>query len=341
MTQSIYSSKLYKSSKRRDRIQAALLAAGNQGLVQQLAEDLDDEYQKPEIIDPESTEVKTEEEPVEEPEAESELEVDGEDNEVLSLKDAKKLVSDHPSHSPKSDTEDPMVLKDDDVPPEVVPEDKPEPKKEPESVDSATRVVTTVPDIDLEAVKGSLNARAETAGVSRVADKSNEVWIYYKDDVNLNNVMVDVIELLSNSGYITLEFNRLARTDNAIVFEKIKEATDIQAVNAGSKIAPVENTQPVSNTNQENQENKETDIDEAIDKIRKTEGDMDEVKQAVKTSNGIHVTFSKHKDVDLSSDDIASGNYLTIVEKIVNGGKSVRVSGENRPFEEVLNNELK
>ena len=67
-------------------------------------------------------------------------------------------------------------------------------------------------------VKGTLNARQDTAGVNRVQIKNDELWIYYNDDINLNNVMANVIGLLSISGYKYFEFNRLARTDNAIVF---------------------------------------------------------------------------------------------------------------------------
>lgn len=67
-------------------------------------------------------------------------------------------------------------------------------------------------------LKGTLNARAATAGVSRVSTKNNEIWIHYNDDINLNNVMTAVIDTLNSANYHYLIFNRLARTDNAIVF---------------------------------------------------------------------------------------------------------------------------
>ena len=70
-------------------------------------------------------------------------------------------------------------------------------------------------------LKGTLNARGNTAGVNRVSVKNagtGEVWIYYNDDINLNTVMSPVIELLNAANYQYLIFNRLARTDNAIVF---------------------------------------------------------------------------------------------------------------------------
>ena len=68
-------------------------------------------------------------------------------------------------------------------------------------------------------LKGTLNARSETSGVSRIAIKSEELWIYYNDDVNLNSMMPNVIDVLNAANYYYLVFNRLARTDNAIVFD--------------------------------------------------------------------------------------------------------------------------
>lgn len=67
-------------------------------------------------------------------------------------------------------------------------------------------------------VKGLLNAKGDTAGVARVNVKNDELWVYYSDDINLNNVMTPAIDLLNASCYNNLVFNRLARTENAIVF---------------------------------------------------------------------------------------------------------------------------
>jgi hypothetical protein len=67
-------------------------------------------------------------------------------------------------------------------------------------------------------LKGTLNARSSTTGVNRVCVKNNEIWIHYNDDINLNNVMTAVIDTLNSANYHYLIFNRLARTDNAIVF---------------------------------------------------------------------------------------------------------------------------
>lgn len=75
--------------------------------------------------------------------------------------------------------------------------------------------------VDVEAIRGTLNVREDTCGVSRIfiKEKENELWIYYQDKINLNSVMEPVISVLNSTGFTNLEFNRLARTDNAIVFE--------------------------------------------------------------------------------------------------------------------------
>lgn len=76
--------------------------------------------------------------------------------------------------------------------------------------------------VQTDIIMGTLNSVDDTAGVSRIQIKDNELWIYYLDSINLNTVMSDVIARLYNSGYYYLEFNRLARTDNAIVFEIVQ-----------------------------------------------------------------------------------------------------------------------
>lgn len=75
--------------------------------------------------------------------------------------------------------------------------------------------------LDLAEIKDKLNENECTQGVTRVqfiASDMNEVWIYYKDDVNVNMVLSNVIDIISNM-YSELEFNRVARSYNAIVFE--------------------------------------------------------------------------------------------------------------------------
>lgn len=90
-----------------------------------------------------------------------------------------------------------------------------------------TTDVTDHLDLEVESIKGTLDAKDNTSGVSRVGVKDDkEVWVYYNDNVNLNDVMVPVIEQMNASGYTYLEFNRLARSDNAVVFVVLRQDTD-------------------------------------------------------------------------------------------------------------------
>lgn len=245
---SIYASKLFIASKRKEQIKAALLAEANSGLVQQLAEDLDEQYQTPENLG------QGNEKPAEDaPQA-------GEDNEfndfivddnvdpekdLVTMDDlgkssggAHKSASSGPAPKPSGD--EPKGEKPESDTSELMPEspanEKPAPALEPEAstqVENKTEVkASTLPDLNM--LKGTLNNRKETAGVIRIAEKENEVWIYYNDDINLNDVMVDVIECITCLDTQPLEFNRLARSDNAVVFviESKSTSEDLDSVNS-------------------------------------------------------------------------------------------------------------
>lgn len=71
-------------------------------------------------------------------------------------------------------------------------------------------------------IKKLLNDQEDTSGVVRVDIDDTETWIYYNDKVNLNDIFDNVIALLKDYKYDMLKFSRLARTDNAVVFD-IKE----------------------------------------------------------------------------------------------------------------------
>lgn len=232
----IFASKLYKASTRKDRIHAAMIAPGNLNLVQQLADSLDEEYQTPENLG-----VDTEAEEQEQKTAESnDLFVDEDidpEKDLVTVDDlASKMTGggghhSAPSHSsPSEPSEEGDSDKPDTDTSDLMP-DSPmteEPKKTEEPAEASTKItsstevqVNPVPAeaINLNVLKSTLNNRADLAGVSRVAQKDNEIWIYYNDEVNLNSIMTDVIEFLMNMNeYKTFVFNRLARSDNAIVF---------------------------------------------------------------------------------------------------------------------------
>ena len=131
---------------------------------------------------------------------------------------------------------------------EVEPENKPELESKPESQfksepTNASRVIkkrdqvksatvlynndvkgTQIPELNTEVLKGDLNISDSTAGVTRIQIKENELWIYYNDTVNLNDIMEAVIDKLIACTYSYLEFNRLARKNNAIVFDILDHA---------------------------------------------------------------------------------------------------------------------
>ena len=92
-----------------------------------------------------------------------------------------------------------------------------------EDVESSEAITAVVEDeLDINQLKSILNEGSSlTYGVSRISERKNEVWIYYNDDVNLNPMLSDIIYTVESSKFKNLEFNRIARSDNAVVFEKV------------------------------------------------------------------------------------------------------------------------
>lgn len=234
---SIYASKLFIASKRKEQIKAALLAEANSGLVQQLAEDLDEQYQTPENLG------KEEEKPAENANAKAEgnefndfivdEDVDPK-KDLVTMDDLGKSSGGlHKSTPPlKPSEEGPSEEKPKSDTSELMPESPANEKSAPEpeastQVENKTEVkAATISDLNV--LKGTLNSRQETSGVIRVAEKDNEIWIYYNDDINLNDVMVDVIEAITSLDVQPLEFNRLARSDNAVVFVIAVKSTGVE-----------------------------------------------------------------------------------------------------------------
>lgn len=233
---SIYASKLYRASKRKDRIDAAIIAPTNLSLVQQLADSLDEEYQTPENLGVPSSKPENEEPENEETSSLDDFVVDEEVNpetDLMTLDDlneGNKSSKGHskpsaPVHNDKPEKEESKEDTSELIPDSPATEQKPKETEKPSEPEASTNLegqqnikATTL--ADLSVLKNTLNSRQDTSGVTRIAEKEKEIWIYYNDDVNLNNIMTDVIEYLLDSGYEMFEFNRLARSDNAIVFVK-------------------------------------------------------------------------------------------------------------------------
>lgn len=204
----IYSCKLYRSSKHKDRIKAALNDPINAELVTQLTSYLDD----PKAVKTELDRIK--EKKVAKPAVK---------RDVSAPSPGSRFSSGSPS-SPDSTLSDLL--------------DEPETEETEELDESVLESSTKIQsshdacgEIGTDSLLGSLNMDADTQGVVRVivrpdSECNTEVWIHYNDKVNLNNIMEKVISKVHDLGY-PLEFNRLARSDNAVVFQKITELSSV------------------------------------------------------------------------------------------------------------------
>jgi hypothetical protein len=230
--QRIYSSKLYVTSTRKDKIHAAIQDPVNAELVQQISEYLDDDAQI--VLKRAVAQEKA-----------AEAAADTDEGEVIAPSDTSSAPGGGGSHhssfsgSPVSDFgED--ELADIDVPDDMgeeapVPETPVEEttKANGKSITATSLIWTTVEDVasECDTIQGTLNAREDTNGVIRMQVKDAELWIYYKDDANLNDKMIEVIEVLNSTGYTYLAFSRLARSNNAIVFDiNLNTSEDIKSV---------------------------------------------------------------------------------------------------------------
>lgn len=232
MLEAIYSSKLYRSSKRKGKIFAAINDPINSELVGQLAKALGEEYKKPEYLikdyqDKESEKNKS---------FEKDKSIDSDD--IDDDQSDENTTSSHSSNGSPDLDSNVEENNDSDNFDDFSSKDTASPDTEGSSIDSGPGPVQESISLfghpivgsqmrekfkDMQQVsdeiKGLLNFNDSTQGVNRILVKENELWIYYNDDINLNNVMGIVIEILNASGYTYLEFNRLARSDNAVVFQ--------------------------------------------------------------------------------------------------------------------------
>lgn len=229
----IFASKLYKTSTRKGKIASALQNPINTELVKQLKsyldepEDVTDALEEEDIQTEKDTErfqddsgIKVEEKPVAKSQTKSES-VPSELTKFHSLSegDSEGVVDENSEEDSSNEDESDKDKSNEDKSDSEV--------KESKRVQGAT-VLYTPPvqasccdqvRIDAEILKGTLNGREDTAGVSRINVKDEELWIYYQDKVNLNSVMEPVISLMNAADFAHLEFNRLARSSNAIVFD--------------------------------------------------------------------------------------------------------------------------
>ncbi|MBQ3184556.1 MAG: hypothetical protein IJB54_01090 [Firmicutes bacterium] len=237
----IYACKLYRAHANKDKIKAAMESPLNVELVQQLSEYLNEE-DLAKLAPPEGSEA-----------------FEGQEPKKTKLRESEGSPSSGGGFSSNSDDEffnddeeitddeelvDDGIIVDDDS--QVVDDDDIEVEESTnvsgDSVNSATTLynndtgnrVLSMPSV-AEVLKGTLNSRQDTSGVIRSTVKENELWLHYNDSMNLNTVMVPVIEFMNSAGYSYLNFNRLARSENAIVFEICAADTDVRVGESGDK----------------------------------------------------------------------------------------------------------
>lgn len=222
---SIFASKLYASSKHKNKIHSSIADPTNQALVQQLSNYLGEDV-KQQLAHEQS---KNQEDPRvrnsidNDPEGPASDQRSAEPAKFTPAPSLSGKISDSLEHQDDLDERLNNDVPDDSQGnPDPSSDSDPEPKssdvEESVTINSTTLVQDVKTVFDGNVLKGTLNANADTAGVSRVVVKDNEVWIYYNDNTNLNNVMSPVIDKVYALGYDYMDFNRLARSDNAMVF---------------------------------------------------------------------------------------------------------------------------
>ena len=100
-------------------------------------------------------------------------------------------------------------------------------------VDVTSSVSVDYVVLDAEVIKSTLNGREDTCGVVSIALKDSgvsELWIYYDDETNLNDTIYAVVSVFNSCGYNMLKFNRLARSNNAIVFDILEIKQPIKSI---------------------------------------------------------------------------------------------------------------
>lgn len=182
----IYGCKLFRSSDRKDHIRANIADPINTELVTQLSsmiDTVDDDTDEP-IDDPLLDDADS---TVEEPDM-----VDDGDNNPADSSD---------EYEGNSSTSE---------------EDFPE-AAEPQS-DNIDAEDPTVDDTDR--LEATLNSNSNTQGVIRCAEKDDEIWVYYNDDINISKILPDIMDELDASNITDMSFSRIARSNNAIVFDR-------------------------------------------------------------------------------------------------------------------------
>lgn len=222
---SLMGSKMFKSSSRKDKILAAFEA--NMELVQQLDEYIGDEYI--ELLKPKKRKASAPKDAQTDTDQRESSNGDSEDREPMrgggmrSGGSRRALTEDLRNAESELGEESGM--------PEQPESESEETIENSKKIKSSTIIKHPAYEDAVIEIKGMLNADAKTAGVYRVQKKDDELWIYFKDSINLNNVMADVMDKLVAGSYAWLIFNRLARSDNAMVFDVLVDDSLVDITN--------------------------------------------------------------------------------------------------------------
>lgn len=214
MIDRIYSCKMYKNSKNKDQIVATLQDPTNAELLVQLQSYLDPQYRKKKKPDKQGDsdpdiEFKVNDDDVDETDPVNK----GPEPTRHPFPPAASFSSNHPDDTTSTDPEPQPTAGEENT------DDPVNQDNQNDDVTSSISASTVIETLQPDSIKGLLNSSEDTSGVNRILVKGEELWIYYEDKKNLNNIMGPAIELLNSANYACLEFNRLARTDNAIVFQ--------------------------------------------------------------------------------------------------------------------------
>lgn len=207
----VLSSSLFAVSTKKAKIMAALMNPLNAELIQQSVSDL-----------PDDTVTKLKESDNQEPNKDGASPTsEGAKSITSDPKPIKFKVADRALEKDTAALENDDSSKDSDNPIETNP------------VDVTSSVSVDYVVLDAEVIKSTLNSRDDTCGVVSIAIKdsgASELWIYYDDETNLNDTIYAVVSVFNSCGYNMLKFNRLARSNNAIVFDILEIKQPIKSI---------------------------------------------------------------------------------------------------------------
>lgn len=209
--EAIFASKLYKASTHKSQIQAALADPNNQELVMQLKK-----YLTPETLQKLQPQESTE--PISHSTS-SHSDVPDD----IAHNESRPSASSTPPSAPRPRHELSQMLEDAETSDSSGGPETPMDAEAEEHEGEMEEVVEEATDIDVidyvNDTEELLKSDKDTEDVRQVKLNDDELWVYYKDKTNLNKVMDSVIDKLSDAFGTAITFSRLARTDNAIVFD--------------------------------------------------------------------------------------------------------------------------